>query len=467
MTIDTLHSIQLTQPDGSPKRLELQLEDPLVFVVNRQTGETVGQVWQTESATGGRLEVYEGKGGVMSVCHLENGLKLFGLPGSVIQVGDMKIELFGERIEPYVPKISGFKERIIKHFDLSEIPVGPQTLTRQAMVLGAGIGSRILPLTTDEMAIGKPALPLDADETVLGRLLKQLHRHGIQDVMINTFCHRPSVQKAFRAVKDLTIHEIKENRATGTAGGLREVLAQPKKNPGYLDIDSPLLVTQGDAVTNVDFTKLILAHQHHRAAITIGCQVVDDADVDKFGIIATCSQRGLGGLVQRSLTLSGEISHFMEKPSLETAGPHRLASTGFYVLAPEVFPLILEIYDRKAAESGGEVEILDFAQDIFPAVLEKIQAGTLKDSHGHPMTMWAEAVEGYWSDIGNPTQYFQALKDIYSGQIEGFELPVDLSSYMGEHGALYWPGTKALLGQVPDVQLRGNVLVAKPFVKKA
>ncbi|MBY0403336.1 MAG: hypothetical protein K2X66_05525, partial [Cyanobacteria bacterium] len=200
------------------------------------------------------------------------------------------------------------------------------------------------------------------------------------------------------------------------------------------------------------------AHLKNHALITIGCQLVRDEEVHQFGIVETDASGEDGK--------SGIIEGFKEKPSLIEAGPHRMASTGFYIFSPQAYPLVLEAYQEKKHKMQEENPaacdvILDFAQDVFPKAFAKAIDGSIPHPEtGKPMKLYAQMVEGYWSDIGNPIQYFETLHDIYAGKVD-LTLPTPKEDYF-DQGVAYWPGAKEHFTPLGG-QVSGNVLVAFGF----
>lgn len=333
------------------------------------------------------IRVFVGKGGWCAVV-TEDAWRLFVLPeGNLRLANGSELAVFSQEAVFPQPAPAGAWQPPRPQ------QAAPETAIPQALILGAGIGTRILPLTEDELA--KPALPLGdpfhegkPTQTVIGALARHVQSHGVQRCFVNLFYGRQTVRDALATQPDVVF--LEEARATGTAGPLANLLRS-----GQLDETQPLLVLQGDAVTNADLSALVAAHNAHHAALTIGVQRVDDGDVNKFGIIATDKTGQNDG---------GNVFEFLEKPEPDQT-PHRLGSTGFYVIAPEAYPWILKAYEAMAPKSGGEPEEFDFAHHVFPALLAEISQGTVLDANKQPMCFWAEPVSGYWSDIGNPLQY--------------------------------------------------------------
>jgi len=411
-------------------------------LINSASPNTILGTVQGQWPEGYTVEAYSSKGGHVILLHSPLGLSYFLFPGAQVQGDTFKLSLEGtvwqEAQQRPTPKAS--------------LPPPPQVPVAQAMILGAGIGTRILPLTEQWTALAKPSLPLDGAHSVIGRLVHHLAYFGLKHCYVNTFFAAPSVEAALtQAATEANTHwhNLPETRATGTAGGLVQLLQNPDKHPNF-DPTLPLLVVQGDAVTNADFGLLMAAHLQHQPLVTLGCQIVSDEDVSKFGIIATQTTNPTDP--------SGVVTSFIEKPSLEAAGDHRLGSTGFYVLSPKVYPLVLQRYNELLAQqpAGHSVDAalkeFDFANDLFPWLLQQ-DASCLR----------AQAVDGYWCDIGNPTQYFDALVQLAEGRLPLTPAPAwPTGSYDATAGVLYWPEAKALADSDTQVlELSNGVLVAK------
>ncbi|MBX2861727.1 MAG: nucleotidyltransferase family protein [Vampirovibrio sp.] len=405
-----------------------------LLIRHQTTQETVGAI-QSEGASTADVLIYEGKSGLSVVVTSSLGVRYFGLPGSSVSVEGITVSLQGDPIGQS------------QNNGASGPTAETQTVTAQATILGAGLATRFEPVSGETTQYAKPAVPLAGDRSVILCITDVLAKHGFSSVFINTFYMPDSLKASLKPSPIKNIQYLDEDQPSGTAGGLRKAIENPAL--GILDPAQPVLVVQGDAVTDADFSGLLQAHQEQNALITIGCQYIGDEDVDKFGIVVT-DQAG-------SDQVSGSVQGFMEKPALAEAGSHRLANTGFYVFAPEAYPMILACYEakRQAAGTGGTDEIdLDFAKDIFPYLMQQIQSGATSK------TFWAQKVSGYWCDIGNPAQYVQSIHDIYAGKAD-LVMPETAGEYY-DQGILYWPGAKKA-SEAEKPSLSGNVIVALPY----
>lgn len=441
--MNALESCVLNTPIAS-NRLSLKpLErESHVEILDTQTGQSLGRLFRREDATH-TVELFWGKGGFMGMVTSPQGGHYFALPGSSVSVGGVELSLAGQPITANSAKQSSAPKE----------PT-PQAHCSQATILGAGLATRFERISGDSTQYSKPAVPLSGSRSVIECIANNLVAHGFRNIIVNTFFKPESLMASLSRCQEGLVAYIHEAEPSGTAGGLRKMLTDPKYQ-SLLDMNQPLLVVQGDSVTDADFSDLMEAHIARNALLTIGCQWVDEQDVDKFGIIVT-DQSGSDGQ-------SGQILAFQEKPRREEA-QSRLANTGFYIFSPRSFPLIVEIYNdalataqQNARQAGTTVPhevALDFATDIFPVILRRSQ------TQPELGAFWAQKVDGYWSDIGNPVQYLEAIHDLYAGKVQ-IPLPEEASLYYRD-GIVYWEGAQAM-AEAEQAVLQGNVLVALPF----
>lgn len=126
------------------------------------------------------------------------------------------------------------------------------------MLLAAGIGRRLRPLTS---YFAKPAMPL-LGRPLIEYLLRSLARQGVHEVVVNLY-HRaetlePSLEKASR---EMEIHRSVEPELLGTAGGL-------KKAALFLR-DEPFFLLNADTLMEFDFSRMAEAHAETGARATL------------------------------------------------------------------------------------------------------------------------------------------------------------------------------------------------------
>ena len=140
-----------------------------------------------------------------------------------------------------------------------------------ALVLTAGLGTRLWPLTARR---AKPAVPL-AGPTLIERILTQLVNQGIGHAVLNLH-HRP--ESIARLVGDgtgcgLRVRYSLEPAILGSAGGPRRALP-------LLD-DDPFLIVNGDTMTDVDLRAMLEAHRRSDAEVTLA--VVPNPAPHRYG----------------------------------------------------------------------------------------------------------------------------------------------------------------------------------------
>jgi mannose-1-phosphate guanylyltransferase/phosphomannomutase len=229
----------------------------------------------------------------------------------------------------------------------------------KAVVMAGGEGTRLRPLTSNQpkpmvSIVGKPCME---------HILELLREHGMTDVIV-TVAFLPQAIRSYFGEGDtlgMSIGYSVEESPLGTAGSVRLAARQ---------LDETFLVISGDALCDLDLSKLVAFHKKRGAAVTIGLKAVDNPL--EFGIVVTDDE--------------GRIERFLEKPSWGQVFSDTI-NTGIYVLEPEVLKHVPS--DRP----------YDFSKELFPYLLEM----------GRPL--YGYVMDGYWQDIGNLDQYRQANFD--------------------------------------------------------
>jgi len=233
----------------------------------------------------------------------------------------------------------------------------------KAMILGAGIGSRLDPLTR---SLPKPLVPI-VGKPVMGHLIDLLRNHGFTEIMVNV---QYLGQKIMDTLGDgsaygVKIHYSVEEELCGDAGGVKRCESFFRDSP-----DGTFLVIGGDDLTDTDISSIVQAHKAKGAVATLGVTPVEDQS--EYGIVVADGE--------------GFITRFQEKPKKGEAFSN-LANTGIYVFNTKVFDHI------PAGTFFG------FGNNVFPA----LQAAK------EPML--AVPSEAYWKDVGNLAIYRQSQRD--------------------------------------------------------
>jgi mannose-1-phosphate guanylyltransferase len=230
----------------------------------------------------------------------------------------------------------------------------------RAMVLAAGLGTRLRPITYE---IAKPMVPV-LDRPVMGHIVDLLERSGVQRIVANLH-HFPDPIRSYFGERIIYRYEPE---LLGTAGGVR--------NCADLLGEETFLVVSGDALTDIDLGALVASHRERRAVMTIAAKHV--SDTRHYGVV----------LHDRD----GRITGFQEKPEPDDARSD-LGNCGIYCLEPAVF------------EHFPPTPFVDWAHDVFPVLL------------GRGVPFYVHRIEDYWNDIGSLAELRQGTFDALSGAL--------------------------------------------------
>lgn len=267
----------------------------------------------------------------------------------------------------------------------------------KAMVMAAGMGSRLEPIT---LKLPKPLIPV-MNRPLMDIILSQLHNIGVNEVISNTYYLANQIIDRYKSNKlGIKFNYIKETELSGTAGGV-------KKCQFFFDEGEDFIVISGDVLTTADIKEGIEIHKKSGAIATIGVKQVPHELVSHFGVVVTDEK--------------GYITEFQEKPPLEEAKSN-LINTGIYIFNYKIFDYI------------PEKTFYDFAKNVFPKLLTEGQINTFK-------------IAEYWNDIGTIGQYKQSIQDVFNGLCKIEHTPIietNLGSYISETSRI--PSTVRFMG---------------------
>ena len=240
----------------------------------------------------------------------------------------------------------------------------------KAMVLAAGLGTRLRPLTDDR----PKALVEVAGRTLLEITLTRLRSFGVDQAIINVHHFADMVVDYLKVHNNfgMRIEISREEVLLDTGGGLKKAAHFFLKHG---DAEQPFIVHNVDVISTIDLQRMIQFHNTSRALATLAVQQRE-------------TSRYL--LFDDSLQLCGRRSGRDGEPELarQTTHPEALAFCGIHVISPRLLNLMTE----------------EGAFSIIPTYLrlaaqgEKIQA--------------FRADEYYWKDMGTPENIAQATKDL-------------------------------------------------------
>jgi mannose-1-phosphate guanylyltransferase len=203
----------------------------------------------------------------------------------------------------------------------------------KAMVLAAGKGTRHFPLTG---VLPIPMAPV-AGKPVVQHIFDLMARVGVEEIHVNVHYLTNTILGLYgeeTQVDGAKIHFTREERLTGTAGGVKRLASVGS-------FEETFMVIIGDALTDVDMRELVDCHKEKGASATLALKRVGDPS----------------GYEVAEWDAEKNILRFQEKPEAQEAASN-LANTGVYVLEPEVLDYI------------PEGAFFDFAKDVFPRLLE-------------------------------------------------------------------------------------------------
>jgi mannose-1-phosphate guanylyltransferase len=283
----------------------------------------------------------------------------------------------------------------------------------RAMVLAAGLGTRLRPITYE---MPKPMVPV-LNRPVMEHIVRLLARHGFTETIANLHWFPDLIEAHFGdgSKFGLELSYSREEQLLGTSGGVR--------NAADFLGDS-FLVISGDALSDIDLTAMREFHESHDGIATLATKRVEDTS--QFGVAITGAD--------------GRIQGFQEKPDPAEALSD-LANCGIYMFRSEIFDFFPGPGTSKAAGPEDPPGFADWAMDVFPRLLEG------------DVPFYSHEIDAYWNDIGNLEELRSSTLDALDGTVE-VEREGDLvdgvrtGSPIGDEGELKGP---VLLGAGCDV----------------
>jgi mannose-1-phosphate guanylyltransferase len=277
----------------------------------------------------------------------------------------------------------------------------------KAMILAAGKGTRVQPLTYD---LPKPMIPI-LGKPVMAYLIEHLAKSGVHDIMVNVSYLHEKIEEYFGDGHQFGVRigysfEGYTNDAgevvpqpIGSAGGMKKI----QKFGGFFD--ETTLVMCGDAVIDLDIQSALFEHKRKGALASIITKEVPWDKVSDYGVVVTDQD--------------GRIQSFQEKPKQDEALSNRV-STGIYIFEPQVLDLI------------PPDTVFDIGSELFPLLVEK----------GIPF--YAQNRKFNWIDIGSVKDFWSVSQDMMKGGLAQMHIPgiqIDDGIWVGLNTRIEWEGT--------------------------
>ncbi len=230
------------------------------------------------------------------------------------------------------------------------------------MILAAGFGTRLMPLTR---ILPKSMFPV-LNRPLLAHSIGLLRSCGVREIAVNV--HHLS-EKIIDSFGDGTefgghLHFSREETILGTAGGIKAMQS-------FLE-DGPFFVVNSDIVTDIDLGPVIEFHKQNKSCLTL----VVREDSEQHDPI--------------QMDGDGRVTRFGGEPFKIKK---RVLFTGIQIMEPEIFSRI------PAGKFCGTTE------DVFPQMVED----------GLPVYCYRP--KGYWKDMGNRENYLQVHQDALDGKV--------------------------------------------------
>ena len=238
------------------------------------------------------------------------------------------------------------------------------------MVLAAGVGTRLRPLTDNR----PKALVEVAGKTLLEITLSRLRAFGVREVIINVHHFADMILNYLKTNDNFGMHvEVsREEVLLDTGGGLKK--AAPFFLQDAARADEPFILHNVDVISTVDLKRMSQFHAEKRALATL---MVQDRETSRYL------------LFDEQLMLCGRRSGPDQKTELVRPSQHvqGLAFSGIHIISPRLLTMMTE----------------EGAFSIITSYLRLVAQGE--------RVLAFRADEYYWRDLGSPESVQQAAQD--------------------------------------------------------
>jgi len=241
----------------------------------------------------------------------------------------------------------------------------------KAMILAAGLGTRLRPLTDHR----PKALVKIADRTMLEITLSRLHDFGIREVIINVHHFASMILEYLKANNNfgMRIEVSCEEVLLDTGGGLKKAAHFFLEHANGLE--EPFILHNVDVISTIDLRRMVQFHTDHQALATLAVQ---DRETSRYL------------LFDEQLQFCGRRSGRDQKTELVRSSQQveGLAFSGIHVISPRLFALIIE-------------------EGVFSIITSYLHLA----AHGEKILAF-RADEYLWRDLGRPNDVIEAARDL-------------------------------------------------------
>jgi NDP-sugar pyrophosphorylase family protein len=243
----------------------------------------------------------------------------------------------------------------------------------RAMILAAGLGTRLHPLTDNR----PKALVEIEGRSLLEIALARLRSFGIREVIVNVHHFADQVIEHLRAHGNfgLGVEISREDELLDTGGGIKKAAWFLKQGGA----DEPFLVHNVDVLSSIDLERMLESHRNRQALATLAVQRRESSRRLLFDDhLQLCGRQSRGAAAE------------MTRPETKVEA---LAFCGIHVISPRIFSLLKE-------------------EGVFPIV-----PAYLRFAGQGERVMGFRADEYYWRDLGTVESLEQAGDDIKNGTL--------------------------------------------------
>lgn len=235
----------------------------------------------------------------------------------------------------------------------------------KAMILAAGFGTRLRPMTND---LPKPLLPVGG-RPLLYYNLYLLRKYGITDVFINVHYHGDKIIKAVGDGSRFGLHITYSEEADilGTGGGIKKIASEIS--------EETFMVINGDILVDLNLNDVVASHRKQGGRATLVLR--EDKDVERFGAI--------------EVDEDGQIQNMLGRMPWRGQTLKKLMFAGIHVMEPDVLDYI----------PTGFYSITD----VYLQMLVQREQ------------LYGYVMRGYWSDIGVLERYQATDCDLRQGKV--------------------------------------------------
>lgn len=318
------------------------------------------------------------------------------------------------------------------------LPVGVRTL---AIVQAGGAGNRMDVLTRER---AKPALPFAGTYALVDFPLSALAGSGVADVWVSVQYQSHTLDAYLAGGRPWDLDR--------TRGGFRRLTPELGSGPAQEDgftrgnadglfrlreeiarfAPDVLLVLSADHVFSADLRPMISRHLERGAECTVLTSEVGVQEATHNMVVhAGRDQRVSGVEYKPSSTRTGTVAVeiFLYAPTVLVEELERLRA----VLHPRV-------------SEPDDTGLGDFGEHLVPALVERGRT-------------YADPLPGYWKDVGRPSSYLQAHRDLLAGRVDVFDHPMRPVVGSAVPAPPAWFGGSAVTDSMvgPGSRVRGSV----------